>query len=330
MLYSPLHLIWAGGEAVFVFFVLSGLVLALPAAAGRRMQWRSYYPSRLVRLYLPIVAAVVLAFILVRLVPRHPGPGSSWWLASHTSPVGWRQAAHDAAVVRGASWLNSPLWSLQWEVIFSLLLPVFVLLLVRSRGLLRLKVISLLTISVASPYLPHSSYFLYMPVFGFGVVMAQQIGRLDRWGVAFDSLRNSLKVWAIACTGLLLISSWLLKPLPSMPGESAVGLLLTLMGVCLVVWLFACTSAAGAFGTTDTVRWLGRRSFSLYLVHEPIVVTVAYLLGATRDAALVLVIALPVSLLVTEAFGRICEAPSHRLAKRVGSRFKVRTELVAE
>ena len=28
MTYTPLHLLWAGGEAVFVFFVLSGYVLA--------------------------------------------------------------------------------------------------------------------------------------------------------------------------------------------------------------------------------------------------------------------------------------------------------------
>ncbi|XAS77982.1 hypothetical protein V3G39_08110 [Dermatophilaceae bacterium Sec6.4] len=56
----------------------------------------------------------------------------------------------------------------------------------------------------------------------------------------------------------------------------------------------------------------------------------AYLLCATSKAALVLFFALPVSLLVAEAFGRICEAPSHRLAQRVGSRFKARPALVAQ
>ena len=114
-----------------------------------------------------------------------------------------------------------------------------------------------------------------------------------------------------------------------LPGKGVLGLLPTLVGVCLVVWLFGCTGAAGAFGTTGAMRWLGRRSFSLYLVHEPIVVTVAYLLGATRNAALVLVTGLPVSLLVAEVFGRVCEVPSHRLAQRVGSRFSGRPRLVA-
>jgi peptidoglycan/LPS O-acetylase OafA/YrhL len=56
--YTPLHLWWAGREAVIVFFVLSGYVLAR-SAYGRTFTWLAYYPSRLIRLYLPVVAAVL-------------------------------------------------------------------------------------------------------------------------------------------------------------------------------------------------------------------------------------------------------------------------------
>lgn len=54
---SPLHLIWAGPEAVYVFFILSGVVLTLPALR-RRYEWKSYYPARLLRLYIPVLAAI--------------------------------------------------------------------------------------------------------------------------------------------------------------------------------------------------------------------------------------------------------------------------------
>lgn len=60
---SPLHLFWAGNEAVYVFFILSGLVLTLPAVRRGRMRWKPYYPSRLLRLYIPVVASVVLAVV---------------------------------------------------------------------------------------------------------------------------------------------------------------------------------------------------------------------------------------------------------------------------
>ena len=190
MLHTPLHLIWAGGEAVFVFFVLSGFVLALPSVSGRQVPWRSYYPSRLVRLYVPITVAVAFAYVLVRLVPRKAGPRSSWWLAGHTSPVSGHEALHDAAVVRGTTGLNSALWSLQWEVIFSLLLPVFVLSLVRWRQTPPLKLVLLFSLVVASPHSGHTS-LLYLPIFGLGVVMAQQSRRLDWAGQAFDRLRQA-------------------------------------------------------------------------------------------------------------------------------------------
>ncbi|HUB75554.1 MAG TPA: acyltransferase family protein, partial [Solirubrobacteraceae bacterium] len=63
--YSPLHVIWGGGEAVIVFFVLSGFVLSLPSArSGRALRAVSYYPSRFVRLYLPVWGALIFAALV--------------------------------------------------------------------------------------------------------------------------------------------------------------------------------------------------------------------------------------------------------------------------
>lgn len=69
--YTPLHLLRDGRMAVYIFFVLSGLVLALPVLArGRAYPWLAYYPQRLIRLYLPVWAAVALGVALIALVPR--------------------------------------------------------------------------------------------------------------------------------------------------------------------------------------------------------------------------------------------------------------------
>src|SRR6185312_1226739 len=54
LVYTPLHIFWAGQEFVVVFFVLSGFVLSLPIARGGRLRIASYYPARLIRLYLPV------------------------------------------------------------------------------------------------------------------------------------------------------------------------------------------------------------------------------------------------------------------------------------
>ena len=82
--YTPLHLIWAGTEAVYLFFVLSGVVLTFPVLRSRSFSWLAYYPSRLLRLYGPIVFAVLLGSpiggtTVLFTLPEVPLPG---WLES--------------------------------------------------------------------------------------------------------------------------------------------------------------------------------------------------------------------------------------------------------
>jgi peptidoglycan/LPS O-acetylase OafA/YrhL len=43
-----------------VFFVLSGFVLTLPFLSGRPI-WPAYYARRLIRLFLPVWASILLA-----------------------------------------------------------------------------------------------------------------------------------------------------------------------------------------------------------------------------------------------------------------------------
>ena len=61
--FTPLHAAWAGGEAVYLFFVLSGFVLARPFLGGRSSTWRTYFVKRIPRLYLPVWVAVGFALV---------------------------------------------------------------------------------------------------------------------------------------------------------------------------------------------------------------------------------------------------------------------------
>src|SRR5690606_25572931 len=66
---TPLKLLTAGTEAVLVFFVLSGFVVALPAfRAG--FNWVGMLTGRMLRLYLPVWASLALSVALLQLVPR--------------------------------------------------------------------------------------------------------------------------------------------------------------------------------------------------------------------------------------------------------------------
>jgi peptidoglycan/LPS O-acetylase OafA/YrhL len=47
--HTPIHALWEGKAAVYVFFVLSGFVLPLLAHRAQ-FRWSVYYPQRLLRL----------------------------------------------------------------------------------------------------------------------------------------------------------------------------------------------------------------------------------------------------------------------------------------
>jgi peptidoglycan/LPS O-acetylase OafA/YrhL len=326
--YTPAHLLWAGAEAVLVFFVLSGYVLTLPALAPDRPSWRSYYAQRLPRLYLPVWGSLVLAVVLAHVVSRSDVAGASWWLNRHND-VPRRAVAESAALVTEPSFsLNGPLWSLRWEVLFSVLLPVFVGLALATRrrrpGVAALAGITALLGLVACGALLDSRALMYLPVFGVGVLLAANRER----GAALAE-RVSPPAYVVIAVGcaFLLTAYWCLLGLRE--GHSsrallAVGLPLEVVGAALVMLLFAHWRPAVRLGEAPVTQWLGKRSFSLYLVHEPIVVATAFLLRGRGGTPLVAGLAIPAALLAAAAFYLAVERPSHQLARRIGTRLQQR------
>ena len=311
--YTPLHLVWAGTEAVVVFFVLSGVVLAIPT---RHARWRAFYPQRLARLYLPVVGAVVVATLLARLVPRDAAPGTSWWIGVHAVPTGLGDALHAAALVLPLNQVDTALWSLQWEVLFSLLLPAF-LLLTRLPAEWVLVAIGVCGGLVAFGAPGGHPWALYLPMFAVGVLLAPRLPVLDRW---LGRIRGVPRAVLLGVGVVLLLAPWWVRAARDAGEAAQVGVVASVAGAAVLVVLAGCTPEGARIAELPWVHWLGARSFSLYLVHEPVVVTVAYLFGGTPGAGLELVVALPLSLLLADGFFRVVEHPAHRLAAVAGRR----------
>jgi peptidoglycan/LPS O-acetylase OafA/YrhL len=314
--YSPLHLVWAGGEAVFVFFILSGFVLTLPVIRRTKFSYASYYPSRFVRLYLPALVSLLAALVIALLIPRVLRVGESAWMAAHVEPLTPLTIAHDAVLILGAHFLNSPLWSLQWEVLFSLLLPVYVFVAVRFRRLWWLTSLLVLlwvglTFAVGIPKLA------YLPMFFLGSILATQLDQLRAVASKIYELpRNALIWWSLFAAAVIGVTAfWWASP--HLTGGALQATEVVVVISCwLVVVLAIVWKSASVFLNSRIVQWLGRVSFSLYLTHEPVVVSVAQLLP-TSDAWLTPFIAIPIAFGAAAVFYVVVERPSHRLAKWV-------------
>jgi len=319
---TPLAVVWAGSELVTVFFVLSGFVLtralrARPTGAG------AFYAARALRLYLPAWLSLLPAALLLALVPRAVvggGGGVTFWLDTYARPVGLQQVVHDMALVlpdrygAGEGTLNRPLWSLQWEVLFALALP----LLLRAEGLLRRHAVPILAGVVLAVDAAHGHATLkFLPPFLVGTVLALHADTVATWRARLAGRGAPLAVAAAVC--LLTADQWL----PEATQGDGPGGALVVAGAGLAVLCPLLFASVARPLQTRPMQWLGSRSFSLYLVHFPIVLAFAY--GLQQPGLLVLAAtALPASLLAAEVFHRLAERPCHRLARAAGTQLAAR------
>lgn len=329
--YTPLHIVWAGPEAVVVFFVLSGFVLSLPVARGGRLRIGSYYPSRFARLYLPVWGALVVAAVLHLVVTHHVVPAASWWLNGHAPPLKVHAALLDASLLPGAGdWgFTTALWSLHWEILFSLLLPLLLLAPLRLRAwsatLALLCFVALLRAGgslgapatqsgLGGPLLGSSGgeYLLELSPFVLGVLLAFNYEQIERLTAALRerTARNAAAKLALGagCVCALTANWWL-------PGSASPAALVA-VGACLAVVAALSVGELGGFLESAPMQWTGKRSYSLYLVHEPIVVALAFALGGRPSPVLFVLIVIPLALGAAALFFRCVEYPAHRLARR--------------
>lgn len=328
---SPLRPLTAGSEAVLVFFVLSGLVVSIPALSGS-FDWLRYYPSRLLRLYLPVIAAVLFAVALIVFVPRLPGaitPDS--WLANRVaSSISVSQVIEESSLLPQTYTIVNVLWSLRWEVMFSVLLPVFVVVGLATKRHRALAAVLAIALGVVGRVLDVDA-LVYLPTFFLGTMIAVNLRELRAWAARVSARGRGL-VWAAlaGASAVLLVASWLARPfapagsslsaaLWGLAGAGAAGLIIVAIG----------SPFAERMLSARLPRWLGRISFSLYLVHVPVLASVAFVLG-DENWPLVAAIAIPASFAIAWLFHVAVETPSHRLARRAGTRVASQHDRVRE
>jgi peptidoglycan/LPS O-acetylase OafA/YrhL len=316
---SPLHLLWDGNAAVYLFFVLSGFVLFLPVLRTGDFSWLAYYPKRLLRLYLPIWAAVSIAAISIAVVPRLGDLSSPWVVArSHEVTIG--ALARDVTLILGHGGLVSPLWSLRWEILFSLALPLYVAIALFMKKFFVAKVAFCLALVALGGFFEVSS-LQYLPMFLLGGLIAVEHLRItttiERHIARTGSQIGFFLVLVLAL--VLVMAPWWARALGASRAVEGALSALVLFGTCLLVilainWQLLRVSLSGPlFG------WLGRISFSLYLVHEPIILAIAFLLGSDW-LLLSWTISLPAAFVAAWAFFKWVERPSHLLARRLEGR----------
>ncbi|GAB3560763.1 acyltransferase [Arthrobacter alkaliphilus] len=317
---TPLKIFTAGSEAVLVFFVLSGLVVSLPVLRAKSFDWTAYYITRTLRLWIPVAASLLLAGLCVTLVTPDPAVSVSKWVAESDVPLlEWQEVVRGFDAVRGPTRINNPLWSIQWEFIFSFLLPVFVGIAVVMRRWI-VATICLCVILAVVGVMNDISFMIFLSAFLAGAVLVfPVIARTRRYrsrGASAWTRAGWLGCFIAAV--LLLCAYWpLLLGGNTDPLALAIGKGVGILGAVLIVLCAIYSRTVARFLELGFVQWLGKISFSLYLVHVPIIELFSRLLGSDHWMR-ALLFAVPVSVAVAWMFSKFVELPSHRLSRYVG------------
>ncbi len=311
-----------GNFMVCIFFVLSGYVLGYRfVQTGDRSHLWSGLVRRYPRLMVPAVASCVLAWAaltlgLFRNVPAARISGSSMWLATWWNyPANLLDAVHEGAVsafANGPVAYNSALWTM-WNELLGSLLVYGTLLVVPKRW--RWGAYVVLAVLTRDSYLLAfvvGMAFCELMMSPAGAGARRVIGR--GWWAPLGLLGLYLGGIPIPSSGMAPAYTRLFR-LPL--GHLDHWVFLHIVGAAAVVLAVLGSPLLRRGLETRPLRWLGRTSFGLYLVHMVVIGTVASWLlvelaprvGYALATVVAALATIGASLALAELFTRWVDAP---------------------
>jgi len=325
------HKLFAGRASVIMFFVLSGFVLAY-SLQKTPMAYVGYVLKRVFRIY-PVFLFIVLAsYALHSLIGIHHITNSDWLDDIVTVDLSLKTLLKHCLLwgTAGSNKLDGVIWSLVHEMRISLVFPFLLAAIVRYRWR---AVMASFALSLACTFwflhseghvaqgydainfvrtLVNTAYFIVFFAVGAWLAITrervtQKIAAAPPW------LHGLLFVFCLYC---------FLKA----EGDNH-----TFMGS--VVDYFRGLGSVGiialALGNQRFQKalehripiWLGRVSYSLYLVHIPILYALNQTIGATWSVAQTALILFPLSLLAAEILARTIEFPFIHVGKKLCQKF---------
>lgn len=305
-----------GHDAVIVFFVLSGYVIAF-SAAHKDKSLGQYCVSRGARIYSVVVAAIVLTFV-VDAIGMHLAPGlyrphyqfdKLWFYIPFYSVF-----ATDFWFFNERMLSNGPFWSLSYEVWYYVLFATFTYLTGRRRMFWALAVLLLIG----------PRQWLLFPIWLLGCWL---YGNSDKFPLSKRSAR--LLFWgSIAAYGVLKgtgtissINEMVNVHLNGLP-KADLRYSQFFMGDYLIALLVGLNLHAARYCGFSllkrwprAIRWPASLTFSLYLFHMPLLLFYTALLGLSNRSIGDFVLLLACVLTTVALLGSVTERKKHVLKR---------------
>ncbi len=331
LIYTPLRLLWAGQAAVMVFFVLSGFVLTVMLTRKPPLTYMGFAVKRIARIYAPYVIVVSIGIALTSAFQARGIAGlSDWFNDSWTHPVSRGLLVDHALMLGGANYnhVDNPIWSLVHEMRYSLIFPLIVWIAMRARARYVLAgSFALSIIALGGLHRLPGNQFLdslqYLFVFAAGAVLALHRDAAQFWYRRQDTRIKRL----LPALALLLLAANGLPRRHAVLEILVVNVIGTYLGAPLLLVCLVGARSGRAFLERPALLFLGRISYSLYLSHLLVLLSMIYGLEKIAPPGVVIWFVPPAAVAVAALLYRGVEKPAMALGEAARS-YVMRERLV--
>ncbi|PEK23090.1 acyltransferase family protein [Bacillus wiedmannii] len=286
--FSPLRFLWAGGEAVIVFYVLSGFVLSMALYHSKTNYW-GYLIKRFVRIYIPYYFWIIVTFVLFILFSSYEVVGLRDWFYDR-----WQGSITKLDILNHFVLLNNfftenynpVIWSLAQEIRISIVFPLLFLLFYKLNW--KRMVLFALSFSFISVFLNmlhigkaegfyngYADTLHFTSMFMVGMLLFKYQEKLI---YSYRNMKKFKKGFLIALGIILYLYSILIYGF----SRNDITFLLKDWGVVMGVSIFIIMAMSNlkvkAFLNKNVFVYLGEISYSIYLCHFPIMMVLFKLL----------------------------------------------------
>jgi peptidoglycan/LPS O-acetylase OafA/YrhL len=268
---TPLYIVISGTESVMLFFLLSGFVLSLPFHRNPAGQpYRSFLLKRIARIYFPYAVALLVA--VLGNAYYHGLNINPWFRGTWAGPVNLLTLLQHLLFLGNYDYyaFNTAFWSLVYEMRISLIFPFLCLLVIRIgwvRAIFLAIGFSILSVLLRVAGVPGQTTetFKYVDFFIVGIMLAQFAPVIRN---VFSRAPRSLRLFAILSAVVFYSLGHLF------PGAFKDALILVGASGILV-------AGFSEPAITKMLHWpvfqfLGRISYSIYLLHGTILYLLVY------------------------------------------------------
>jgi len=308
-------------------------VLSLPFIDnGKPLKLTAFYTKRILRIYPAYIFAIVLALLLKQFLFDKNGlaPYADWiknfwaWDWNAETP---KEIWHTLLMIGpgfNVNHIDPPIWSLVIEMKMSLLLPFFIIIV--SRGGLALSIGLLLVLG----WFTYEHGTWAVNVFYSGILMAkykdQLINRIRSWGrgVVILSILISIFLYNNNYEFLKLIQGF------KFDSKYTFSNYLVTLGCCAIIIIVLARKTISRFLEHRIFTFFGDISYSFYLIHVPILLTMGSLVSNrfTLSPLYIFLSAFILTIAVSYLMCIFIERPFQQFASRLVKKYKILNAIV--